>query len=466
MKILYVKNNSERAKEFQLKTIVYEENGQKYVKKEALNQASIPHLKKMKESYYQLAKTIINPKIKLAKVIDETEQSITFEFIDGISLEQKFQDVLKHGKEASLKVLESYLDILKNGFKTTTFNSASMVTEEFQKLFGKRDYTHLNGEVCFKGISNLDLIFSNIIYKDDDIYLIDYEWVYEVNVPVNYILYRPLSMLHTDANDFLEHFSLNTVLYNKMERHFVDAYVMDGGFYFQKENYLKINSLITEQIEQLKSHVQGKEEHIQELASKIHAIGEDLSYARSIVDLRDEQVKFLSQVSDSLRLKSRIKRLIPASLLSLLGKTKQPALDISNFPTEVDKKNRYQYKLPTLSEDVVESMKKFQKHPLISIVMPVYNVDPKWLDLAITSIESQWYENWELCIADDKSPNAETIAYLKGLDNPKIKVVFLEKNINISGATNAALEIATGEYIALMDNDDEITPDALYEMVR
>jgi glycosyltransferase involved in cell wall biosynthesis len=47
--------------------------------------------------------------------------------------------------------------------------------------------------------------------------------------------------------------------------------------------------------------------------------------------------------------------------------------------------------------------------------MPVYNVDPKWLDLAIKSIENQWYENWELCIADDKSSNKDTIEYLNNL---------------------------------------------------
>jgi GT2 family glycosyltransferase len=71
-----------------------------------------------------------------------------------------------------------------------------------------------------------------------------------------------------------------------------------------------------------------------------------------------------------------------------------------------------------------------------------------------------------LCIADDKSSNEDTIEYLNNLDDPKIKVKFLEKNLNISGASNAALEIAAGDYIALMDNDDEITPDALYEMVK
>ncbi len=126
----------------------------------------------------------------------------------------------------------------------------------------------------------------------------------------------------------------------------------------------------------------------------------------------------------------------------------------------------YTYIEPKLTDAVQKKMDSFTQKPLISIIMPVYNVDSKWLDLAIKSIESQWYENWELCIADDKSTNKKTIDYLKSINNPKIKIKFLEKNLNISGASNEALELSCGEYIALMDNDDEITPDALYEVVK
>jgi len=127
---------------------------------------------------------------------------------------------------------------------------------------------------------------------------------------------------------------------------------------------------------------------------------------------------------------------------------------------------RYQYVEPVFRVEIEKEMKGFCKKPLISIIMPVYNVDPKWLDLAIKSIENQWYENWELCIADDKSTKKETIKYLKNINHPKIKIKFLEKNLNISGASNEALTLAAGEYVALMDNDDEITPDALYKVVK
>ena len=126
----------------------------------------------------------------------------------------------------------------------------------------------------------------------------------------------------------------------------------------------------------------------------------------------------------------------------------------------------YTYAEPKISSKTKSEIENFTIKPLISIIMPVYNVDPKWLDLAIKSIENQWYENWELCIADDKSTNIKTIKYLKNINNLKIKIKFLEKNLNISGASNEALKMATGEYIALMDNDDELTPNALYEVVK
>ncbi|MCI0501190.1 MAG: glycosyltransferase, partial [Epsilonproteobacteria bacterium] len=127
---------------------------------------------------------------------------------------------------------------------------------------------------------------------------------------------------------------------------------------------------------------------------------------------------------------------------------------------------QYQYIEPILTTEIKKEIDNFLQKPLISIIMPVYNVDPKWLDLAIKSVENQWYENWELCIADDKSTKKETIRYLKNINNPKIKIKFLETNLNISGASNEALSLATGEFIALMDNDDEITPDALHEVVK
>ncbi len=125
----------------------------------------------------------------------------------------------------------------------------------------------------------------------------------------------------------------------------------------------------------------------------------------------------------------------------------------------------YTYIEVVKTAEISAALKNFKTKPLISVIMPVYNVDPKWLSLAIESLKSQWYENWELCIVDDASTNKKTIDFLNSIKNPKLKIKFLKQNVNISVASNEALKLAKGSYIALMDNDDELTPDALYEVV-
>ena len=113
-----------------------------------------------------------------------------------------------------------------------------------------------------------------------------------------------------------------------------------------------------------------------------------------------------------------------------------------------------------------EKLKNYSGEILFSIVMPVYNVEIKWLDKAIESIEKQNYKNWEICIADDCSTKQEVREHLSAIKNSRIKIKLLEKNQGISGATNAAAALASGEYILLMDNDDELAPSALHEFYQ
>ena len=106
--------------------------------------------------------------------------------------------------------------------------------------------------------------------------------------------------------------------------------------------------------------------------------------------------------------------------------------------------------------------------PKISIITPVYNVDPKWLDRCIRSVKDQLYENWELCLHDDASSRVETLSCLRKWEKSdrRIKVSYGKKNRHISAASNEALKLATGEFVALLDNDDELSSDALYENVK
>lgn len=121
-------------------------------------------------------------------------------------------------------------------------------------------------------------------------------------------------------------------------------------------------------------------------------------------------------------------------------------------------------------EEAMSSLKaKIERLALkttFSVVMPVYNPPLDYLRQAIASVQAQVYPHWELCIADDASPRAEVRELLNELaaQDSRIRVVFREQNGHISAATNSAMDIATGEFIALMDNDDLLPPHALAYM--
>ena len=117
--------------------------------------------------------------------------------------------------------------------------------------------------------------------------------------------------------------------------------------------------------------------------------------------------------------------------------------------------------------EIKEQIKKLKYRPKISIIMPVYNVEKNWLKKAVKSVFDQIYKNWELCIVDDASTEKHIKRILsKYIKNEKVKMKFLKKNIGISGASHEALSLATGEFVGFLDDDDELSIDALFEIVK
>jgi len=108
------------------------------------------------------------------------------------------------------------------------------------------------------------------------------------------------------------------------------------------------------------------------------------------------------------------------------------------------------------------------QRPKISILLPVYNPKRAWLERALDSVMSQVYPNWELCVCDDGSTEVhvkEAIGLYERLDQ-RVKAKYLEENANIVSATNHAFALASGEFVALMDHDDALAPNALFEVVQ
>lgn len=124
------------------------------------------------------------------------------------------------------------------------------------------------------------------------------------------------------------------------------------------------------------------------------------------------------------------------------------------------------------NKTIISGQKHQQKHlkrrPLISIIVPTYNTNLVHLRECIKSVVNQSYDNWQLCIADDASKNQEVVAVIEEYckSDKRISLVKRKKNGHICEASNSALVIAKGEYIALLDHDDILWPNALFEVVK
>lgn len=134
----------------------------------------------------------------------------------------------------------------------------------------------------------------------------------------------------------------------------------------------------------------------------------------------------------------------------------------SSYPSWLERNEQFDF------EQIKAEINTFSYQPKLSIAMPVYNVEEKWLRRCIDSILIQDYSNWELCMADDASTDPKVKELLTDYckADERIKVVFRPENGHISEATNSALAIVTGEFVALLDNDDELPRIAFYEIIK
>ncbi|MGO1118062.1 glycosyltransferase family 2 protein [Rhodovibrionaceae bacterium A322] len=149
-------------------------------------------------------------------------------------------------------------------------------------------------------------------------------------------------------------------------------------------------------------------------------------------------------------------------LKARLLRTYRSANDYDEWITRFDDLSTSDKVLIQAAIDVMENK------PLISVVMPVYNAPEQWLRLAVRSLQRQLYSNWELCIGEDCSSDPAVRPLIKELarEDKRIKYTFREENGRISAATNSALALASGEFVAFMDHDDELSEHALYYLAE
>ncbi|HEX2700605.1 MAG TPA: glycosyltransferase [Acidimicrobiales bacterium] len=151
-----------------------------------------------------------------------------------------------------------------------------------------------------------------------------------------------------------------------------------------------------------------------------------------------------------------------------------PAPDLARVPTGAGPDENEQYRrwcavygpTPTRLARLARRLERLDRRPTLSIVMPVFDTEPAWLDDAIRSVRDQVYGNWELCIGDDGSTKQATLDVLDrhAGEDARIRTIHLPVRQGISAASNAALSLATGDLVGFLDHDDELKPHALGEI--
>ena len=193
-KVIYCKYNLNRAPQFQTKTVIYQDNGERYIEKYPLTESANVHMNRF-ENNYKLIQDLY-PAIHFI-TSKKVEGGIRYPYITGIPMDevlkgniQKWDDVLPQFKKMISEIYQA----------NPAYQCEFVKTEGFQEIFGDVD---CKDDVCLSPC-NLDVIFDNLILADDKITAFDYEWVCDFPVPEKYIIYRVLCRFYDKYLHYLE----------------------------------------------------------------------------------------------------------------------------------------------------------------------------------------------------------------------------------------------------------------------
>ncbi len=568
-KTIFSKYSNERRRELQIRTdIVQEEDGTRRVRKYALLPEGKENIARIVRMYGELSEAFGDPKVSFCESIwkDGCAES---PFLTGVTLQELMETAANEQRE---DVLTGYIREYMNWIREDGGEVKFVPTPEFEVIFGKIELPETL--TCAK-VSDIDLIFANIIIEDGKWQIIDYEWSYDFPIPKNFVIYRSLFFAHHRIRQCkaleLGHlyemagFTEQEVkAYEQMEKHF-QAYI-SGDVFPVRDMYLKTGTkrITLNEVEQIRGEIElrqltagskGKkgnmikkiQYHIDRIEYQLgkavcggwaFAVTKTGAYLPVNIRLENERKEPIDaafsrnargDVAQALKITGQkgtdwgfnytwltneetsyrmifsvdgyevVHRVTTEDLERSFREYRRRYPDAETAKRRKDDKiaaddwyylktegiralrgirkqrfNKKQvpypvwrtYQVPDEKELNRQRQSHFEKEPLISIIVPAYRTPEKFLREMIESVQAQSYGNWELCIADGSlNDSIRGILEEYATKDPRVRYEILDGNYGISGNTNAALAFAKGDYIGLLDHDDLLEPDALYENV-
>ena len=501
-----------RKPEYRIKTVIKS----KEVIKTANNNRAEKHILVIKNNIELLEKAGV-------KTLDKFEDnSIVSEYVEnGQALDKVIVQLFKDNrKEDAYAKIEEFKGKVLLKFQLSTSHTNSVL-----RKYGVECNAKEIKKLTFLKNGLYDLIFQNCFVIKNDFYVYDQEW-YEQNVPVEFILFRSIINLPEIENvithkEMFEHFKLEKYLdvfyelENKMQAEIRDDVMWNlhvksnqvllkniekqknqndiNNMAIEKENNIKEHQ---KQIDALSKTIKEKDVHIKNLENQLQVISNSLAW--KLV----KPFRFLAWVFNPFSGATFIDRIMPPGgrrrikydekLAKKLWEEKingyrnatdeegvefwkgiehRERLKIERDVERLEKRaffSDYEYWMkandPTQEELDAQRKFKFKKKPKISIVIPLYNTPEDFFRELLFNMYRQTYTNWELCLADGSNQKLEYIE--KMCKDPRIHYKFLGENKGISGNSNEGLKMVTGDYVALLDHDDLLMQNALFEIVK
>lgn len=562
-KIIYSKFSNERREEFQIRTdiVIEESTEQKKVYKSALYEEGKKHLIHISDVYKKLTEAYGQENLSFCECY-VVEDKLEFPYIIGKTLQQMLEEAAGNNDEKLIDtIIMQYIEWMKSDGGNEPFYN----TKEFENVFGKQ---MLPENLVCASVSDIDLIFSNIIVAGNKWNVIDYEWTFEFPIPKNFIIYRALFLAYHQIKRCAS-LELKRLLgiagitqeevkcYEDMEKNF-QKYVLNNQIpirdmiYKLDNKVINMNKVINQtrmitqdtkdnlNILELKYNIDRLEVHSGNLICCGWAYAKDGNGKTYPVDIEVEkkdgtnvanvmnrnlrvdvaevlQIKEVNplwgfnimwsrendedyqlilsrgsceqkhNITDDYisRMEREYSRRYPNKEAMKKHRDKLTKLDDKYYlktlgykglrnirrqrlnPQDVPYAAWRIFQVPDENEQMRQRTEKFSFEPLISIVVPAYRTPEKFLREMIESVQKQTYENWELCIADGSLDDSiKDILEEYALKDSRVKYKLLDDNYGISGNTNQALNMAAGDYVGLLDHDDILEVDALYEVVK
>jgi len=468
-RVLYAKYNSARKPEYRITTEICEDESGLFVRKRAGEDAARVHLDNIYENsvalrdYYRDIRVI---------PVERMDGALKFPYINGKTLAEQIE-TRQFDREAFVTQVNEQLD------KVLSVQEKYVVpfemTEGFEAAFGKVEIS----ETWALNPANIDSLFTNFVENDTGIYCIDCEWVCHFPVPVAFVKYRILLYLYvTRLHGQLNGASLDEMLgwfgfsqqacatYWQMDDRFQQTAHGENRRYMYTTQYLKKNMPLAN----VEREYRSLEARIQELDARNQQLRNDYQAIATSAFWR--MTKPARVATDGLKKTIKKNRIAyRASLEARDALRYGPMYTLRRVRNYLCGRRKLQLANTWPSEEEKERQRKvaFPREITFSILVPLYNTPTGFLREMIGSVQQQTYAKWELCLADGSDDAHGVVGEVCreiAREDARIRYRKLEKNLGISGNTNACIEMARGNYYALFDHDDILHPSALYEVMK